>query len=157
MPVPTPPTVNPAWATSLVYDPSTNAPNRVQPASGSVISGFNRAATIPRQTINYLFYSCGAWIVWLATRMGYIRIVNGNGTQATIENSGFIAFAVKDDSAAQYAFGIGRRGASGAPTVSSLGAVTLAFGSPATDGSIPITGADAANVRMLVINFPSLV
>lgn len=110
--------------------------------------GFRGNEGLPSPWVNYLFRHLGRWVRYFRDQ---VRIGDGDGAEIVDRDDVALeVFAIDTTTPANYVRAVGWRGASAAPTLTTLDNNVLTIGTPTVTGSIPIAGAPAVNVRLVV-------
>lgn len=137
------------WATTLIVDPVTNAPNVVEPTESKKETGWNAFEPPARNYFNWLAKTSYDWDLYVQYRLCTLEITtDGDGAQIfAIPNTLCTLYAVDMTQPTHYLFAMGWRGASGAVTLNVISSNVLTLGAAGTDGSQAISGGTAANIR----------
>jgi hypothetical protein len=137
----------PRWATTIIVDPVTNAPNIVEPTESKKDIGWNAFEPPARNYFNWFQNLVYQWLNYFNFRLTVgEKITDGNGSQLFgITNSVIMLFAVDKVTPANYIQAMGFRGTS-TPTLHVTSSNVLTLGSGGADGSQAISGGTAANI-----------
>jgi len=142
------------WATTVVVDPVSNAPNIVVPTESKQNVGWARAEPPPRNYMNWMQNLNYQWQQYLDYRVNTLDVItDGNGSLLfPVVNTIIMLWAVDKTSTGKYIVAMGWRGAT-TPALNVISSATLTLGSGGSDGSQAISGATASNIIVRGLSF----
>lgn len=110
--------------------------------------GFKGGEALPASWVNFLFRQLARWTRYLGDQ---VRVSDGTGAQIVDRDDVALeVFAVDSANPANFVRAVGYRAAGAAPVLNTDNSNVLSIGTPTSLGTIPIDGAPAANVRLVV-------
>lgn len=138
----------PRWATTNQIDPVNGDNNVVEPPEQRKDVGWQHNEAAIRNYFNWLGRHTYNYLKYLDDKE---KITDGDGSEVVDqENVAIKVFAVNTATPTEYVVAYGYRDAATAPTLTVTSNNVLNVGTTTTDGDIPITGAAAGDVKLIV-------
>lgn len=141
----------PRWGSVDTVDPVTGNLNNIEPPEEKKNVGWNRQEQPARNWLNWLQNRAYRWLVYLDRA----RVTDGNGVGLFPRDGVAIRLtATVVGTPAQRLTAVGWKASGVAPQLQVIDSGTLTLGTGTTDGNQPISGATAANIRVVGESFP---
>lgn len=136
------------WALNSANETRQGGSNKIEPSSELQQNG----SLDGNLSLNHFNWMMAATSLWQQFFSDMIETVDGVGTGLTKDDHYSYIVAFDKTNLADYVTGIAYKNGASAASTQIINNNTLTFGTPNADGTIPISGATAANVVAFSIN-----
>jgi hypothetical protein len=137
------------WANNDTVETRQGGNNKLEPTDNLKNNG-SLDGSYSLNHLNFMFNVLGLWSKFTNDM---IEVVNGTGTGLTKDEHFSFIFAFDSTNLSNYVLGFADKPTSAAASTKIINNNTLTFGTANADGTIPISGVTATNIKAFSINF----